>query len=321
MFVRIIIKFKNMKRLIALFVVATVLSCSSEDQVSKDVTTIEMTSESVLEGKILSFKNEESFVKEYSGLASLPSEELKNWVSSKGLVSLLNVPAELVEMEGDIIPESKVIYSDALKSVLNSESKVKIAGKVLWLNERNFYLLSENEVDKTSEYLLKEKDKLQVYGQLLSISKSDKNSTNRNVIPNENRVKTFASAEMNVSGSRLRHVIDLYNETIVLNNDIQTSKMFIRSTLQYRSCSTWRCTWKEAMNLRTFSTLDLYTGKPWYLYNRNEYGITGTRTYLLADWTLILVAADPYANFIVSGSVTCQIENTSSIFSIPISWY
>ena len=321
MFVRIIIKFKNMKRLIALFVVATVLSCSSEDQVSKDVTTVEMTSESVLEGKILSFKNEESFVKEYSGLASLPSEELKNWVSSKGLVSLLNVPAELVEMEGDIIPESKVIYSDALKSVLNSESKVKIAGKVLWLNERNFYLLSENEVDKTSEYLLKEKDKLQVYGQLLSISKSDKNSTNRNVIPNENRVKTFASAEMNVSGSRLRHVIDLYNETIVLNNDIQTSKMFIRSTLQYRSCSTWRCTWKEAMNLRTFSTLDLYTGKPWYLYNRNEYGITGTRTYLLADWTLILVAADPYANFIVSGSVTCQIENTSSIFSIPISWY
>ena len=300
--------------------VATVLSCSSEDQVKSDGS-YSVSSDPILEGKLLSFKTEESFVKEYSSLATLHSDELKNWVSSKGLVSLLNVPSESVEMEEEVISQSKVIYSDALKSILNSDSKVQIAGKVLWLNERNFYLLSENEINKTSEELLNEKDKLQVYGQLLSISKSAKNFTNRNVIPNENRIKTFYSEEINVSGSRLRHVVDLYNETIVLNDDIQTSKMFIRSTLQYRSCSTFRCTWKEVMNLRTFSTLDLYTGKPWYLYNRNEYGITGTRTYLLVDWTLILVAADPYANFIVSGSVNCQIENTNSIFSIPISWY
>lgn len=318
-----------MKKLIALFLAATIWSCSNEEQVNKDVATSVVTSESVLEGKILSFKNEESFVKEYSSLAAFHSEELKNWISSKGLVSLLNVPTESVEMEGDVIPESKIIYSDALKSILNSESKVKIAGKVLWLNERNFYLLSDNEINKSSEDLLNEKDKLQVYGQLLSISKSEKSLTNREVIPNENRIKTFASAEINVSGSRLRHVVDLFNETIVLNDVIQSSKMYVRSTLQYRSCSTFRCTWKEAYNARTLIS-NFYCaacgtgGASTWSFTSNIYaaGMTGTQTYLIANWAFI-APLNPYINFAISGPITCNIDGVSPVagVSIDLSWY
>ncbi len=317
-----------MKKLIVLFLAVTIWSCSNEEQVNTDVTTAAVNSESVLEGKVLSFKNEESFVKEYSSLAALHSEELKKWVSSKGLVSLLNVPTESVEMEGDVIPESKVIYSDALKSILNSESKVKIAGKVLWLNERNFYLLSENEINKTSDDLLNEKDNLEVYGKLLSISKSDKNLTNRGVIPNENRIKTFASAEINVSGSRLRHVVDLFNETIVLNDIIQSSKMYVRSTLQYRSCSTFRCTWKEAYNPRTLNS-NFYcpncgtAASPW-IVTSNIYtsGVTGTRTYQVGDWVFI-APLNPFVNFAIAGPITCDIDGTYPVagVSIDLSWY
>ncbi|MNQ46449.1 hypothetical protein D3C85_602640 [compost metagenome] len=317
-----------MKKLIVLFLAVTIWSCNNEEQVNTDVPTAAVTSESVLEGKVLSFKNEESFVKEYSSLAALHSEELKKWVSSKGLVSLLNVPTESVEMEGDVIPESKVIYSDALKSVLNSESKVKIAGKVLWLNERNFYLLSENEINKTSDDLLNEKDNLEIYGQLLSISKSNKNITSRYVLPNENRIKTFSSEEMNVSGSRLRHVVDLYNETIILNDAIQTSKMFVRSTLQYRSCSTFRCTWKEAFNVRNvISNFCECTSGGWSLISdiSTINGVTGTQTYLISSWSLLPAPAHPdilYTNFIISGPITCSIVGASvSGVSINLSWY
>lgn len=317
-----------MKKLIALFLVATVLSCSNEDQ-NQNEASLAVTSGSVLDGKVLSFKNEESFVKEYSDLAALNKDELQSWISSKKLVSLMNAPADLSDMEGEVLSESRIIYSDALKSVLNNESKVKIAGKVLWLNERSFYLLSENEVDKKSEELLLIKDKLEVYGRLLSVSESGKGLTSRYVLPNENRIKTFATAEINVSGSRLRHVIDLYNETIILNDAIQTSKMFVRSILQYRSCSTiGGCKWKEAMNSRMIASNFCTSCAPLAWDSLSNFGTTsgvsGTQTYLIANWRFIGTPYAPsawYPNFVVSGPVTCNVIGTTGSFSTDLSWY
>jgi len=324
--VRLILKIIIMKKLLLLLTTALFVSCSSEDHITvKDSTA--QNSLSVLDGKVLSFKDERSFVREYSDLANLSKDELQSWVAGKKLVSLLSVPNDLSDMEEDVLSDSRVIYSDALKSILNSESKVKIDGKVLWLNERSFYLLSQNEINKSSNELLNIKDELEVYGQLLSVSGAAKSLTSRNVLPNENRIKTFATSEMNVSGSRLRHVVDLYNETIVLNDQIKTSKMYLRTMLQYRSCSTFKCTWKEAFNVRTVST-NLYCSvcsnvvvAPWSLVstNINAYEISGTKTYLLANWTLNQVLANPYPSFAVSGPVNCQVAG--STVSFDLSWY
>lgn len=317
-----------MKKIIALFLVLTALSCSSEDQVNQEVSAVG-DSASVLDGKMLSFKNEELFVKEYSDLASLGSDGLKNWVSSKKLVSLLNTSDDSASIEGDVLSESRIIYSDALKSILNSESKVKINGNVLWLNERTFYLLSEDEINLSTEELVKREAKLEKYGQLLSVGKTSKNSTGRLVLPNENRIKSFASEEMNVQGSRLRHVVDLYNETIVLNDIIQSSKMYIRSTLQYRSCSTLAgCRWKEAMNLRFLSSD--FRGRPGldpsYIWSLNSIytssAISGTKTYEVGSWRFMapLVSNE---NFVISGPLTCSIDGVipTPKISIEISWY
>lgn len=322
-----------MKKLIALFLVATVLSCSSEDQVNQDARSTAANSGSVLDGKVLSFKSEESFIKEYAELTTLNSSELKSWVSAKKVTSLLNTLDNSTDIEGDVISGSRLIYSDALKSILNNESKIKVGGKVLWLNERTFYVLSENEINKSSKELFDIKDKLEISGQLLSVSGSAKKSTGRLVLPYENAGKSFASEEVTISGSRLRHVLELYNETIVFNNMIQTSKMFLKSTLQYRSCSSiGGCKWKEAFNSRgPFSNLEgAPEGGYWRVLARNINSsssiISGSQTFLIGDLTGI-TNSEFYlpGKFFVSGYVGCSIyDGFAAIGSVPtvnISWY
>lgn len=322
-----------MKKLIALFLLATVLSCSSEDQGNENVVPSAKVSGSVLDGKVLSFKNEESFAKEYSDLAALSGDKLQKWISSKGVVSLLNASNDSLEMEEDAISESRIIYSDALKSILNTESKIKINGKVLWLNDRTFYVLSEKEINKSSEELISSKEQLVVYGQLFSVSGSAKNLTGRLVLPYENAVKTFASEEVTILGSRLRHVVDLYNETIVFNNVNQTSKMFLRSTLQYRSCSTiGGCKWKEASNYRLPNLiLNVHTGGGWRSLSAIYENPTvlsrasQSQTFLIADYPYISISYPVLEKFAVSGYVDCSVlDNYTVIGQVPkvnISWY
>lgn len=313
-----------MKKLIALFLGLTIVSCSSEDQVSQDAVSTKETAASVLDGKMLSFKNEESFIKEYSDLALLDNKGLENWIASKGLNPLLKVSDESEGMEEDVLQETRIIYSDALEAILNTESKVKIGDKVLWLNERNFYLLSENEINKSPEELTGIKENLVVYGKLLSVSKPTKNLTSRYVIPNENRVKTFITEEgsFNVPGMRYRHVLDLYNETVVLNGVVSSSKMFLRSTLQYRSCSTWRCTWKTESSNRivgggVISANSLF----WSASAITETWVSGTATFLLATWTPKAPYSEQswYQNFEVSGHFKFYVVN--AWHEVPLSWY
>jgi hypothetical protein len=308
-----------MKRFLLILAAASLWSCSNDEQVQSTQTNTTQNSLSVLDGKLLSFKDDESFIKEYNGLSELNTNQLKSWDSGKKFTALLSVSDDLSAIECDIVPASRLVYSDALKALLSSESKVKIENKILWLNGRFFYLLSGNQIDKSSEELISIKNNLEVYGKLLSLSNSNKSVTARDVLPNENRIKTFVTDEMNVSGSRLRHVLDLFNETIVLNEKIQTSKMYIRLILQYRSCSTFKCTWKEAYNVRNLSS-ELYTSTAvWPLTAPvNFMGISGTQTYLISNW-VPSVPFDLYANFTVSGPVICTVSGQST--SVNISWY
>ncbi|MFB9108292.1 hypothetical protein [Flavobacterium gyeonganense] len=282
-------------------------------------------SSSVLDGRMLSFKDEESFIKEYSGVSEMKSsKEVQNWISKKGLESLLNNSDDSNEMEEEVLSDTRIIYSDALKAILNDESKVKIGGKTIWLNERNFYVLSEKEQNKNSKELGLIKDELEIYGKLLSYMGSEKTLTSRDVIPNENRAKTFINGEgeFNVPGVRLRHVLDLFNETIVVNNQIQSSKMYLRFTMQYRSCSTWRCTWKtENSTLRDYSSGYVVANNiTWNTQHPYVYGgFTGSQTYLFSTWIGSYILANPYQNFSVSGKI--QFQMADGWHEIEISWY
>ncbi|WP_264553682.1 hypothetical protein [Flavobacterium sp. N2038] len=316
-----------MKKLIVLFLVAGFFSCSNDEGSVEQVSVKDQLS--VLDGNMLSFKDEESFVKEYSDLAGLSTDELKNWVSSKKLISLLESSDSSEGIEEDVVPESRLVYSDALKATLNFDAKVKIGSKILWLNELAFYVLPEEDKSKSSDELLSLKNKLQIYGQITGLSKLNQNLTGKNLFPNENRIRTFASQEMNYNGSRLRHVVDLFNETIYLNDQFQSSKMFIRSILQYRSCSTWRCTWKEAANQRNL-TSD-FSGSPasgvWSVPDVYTYSaISGTQTILLSSWNRPPAPTHPdfwYPNFAISGPLVCTLVVVAPApsVSIELSWY
>ncbi len=301
------------------------ISCSNEDQVESNSSPASNLSSSVLDGRMLSFKDEESFIKEYSGVSEMKSsKEVQNWISKKGLESLLNNSDDSNEMEEEVLSDTRIIYSDALKAILNDESKVKIGGKTIWLNERNFYVLSEKEQNKNSKELGLIKDELEIYGKLLSYMGSEKTLTSRDVIPNENRAKTFINGEgeFNVPGVRLRHVLDLFNETIVVNNQIQSSKMYLRFTMQYRSCSTWRCTWKtENSTLRDYSSGYVVANNiTWNTQHPYVYGgFTGSQTYLFSTWIGSYILANPYQNFSVSGKI--QFQMADGWHEIEISWY
>lgn len=310
-----------MKKIIGLFILLATLSCSNDDQI-ESTDPVSNLSSSVLDGKVMSFKNDESFIKEYSEISEMKaSEDIQNWISKKGVESLLNNSDDSKEMEEDILSDTRVIYSDALKAILNSDSKVKIGGKTIWLNERNFYILSKEQENKNSKELSLIKNDLEIYGKLLNYGGSKKTLTSRNVIPNENRVKTFINGEdeFNIPGARLRHVVDLFNETIVVNNKIQSSKMYLRFTMQYRSCSTWRCTWKtENSNLRDYNSRVETNNITWdtpYFYVS---GVKGSQTYLFSTWIGSNVA-DPYQNFSVSGRI--QFQMSDGWHEIEISWY
>lgn len=180
-------------------------------------------------------------------------------------------------------------------------------GKVIWLNENNFYVLSANENDKQPQDLILIKNDLEIYGNLVNESNLNKKnvigSANRGVIPNENRSKTYV-----VNLPRGRYVLDLYNETIVLNDQIASSKMFLRFTPQYRSCSFWRCTWKteNSQAWRVYTGNLSTTMNEWTMISYNTISGTpfyGQKTFLIATWSIYVPQIPLYQNFNLSGYV------------------
>lgn len=315
-----------MKKLFIALVAIVFASCS-QDQ-NESITPVAISTSSVLDG-IVTFKDEKSFIKEYSELSKMNSSELQKWISAKKVNSLLNSSSDSIVMQEENLSNSRIIYSDAMKAILNNESKVKIGENVLWLEESKFYLLTENDLNKTTVELKSRKNKLESFGQVISLSNLNKKLSGRGVIPNENRVKTFVTGEQTLNGSRLRLVVDLFNETIVLNNQISSSKMFLRSTLQYRSCSTFSCKWKQANNYRSIEGNDFfcnncsdYTG-----YNLLASGIydniSGVHTRLIAEWGWRAPAVITYQNFNLSGTYKSVVTsgNASVAFLVNLSWY
>ena len=139
-------------------------------------------------------------------------------------------------------------------------------------------------------------------------------------MPNENAKKTFS-----INGSNdKRYFLDLFNETIILNDDISSSKMFLRSAMQYKSCSFWRCTYKTDTSTSRRLELNLEIGG--FGWNRS---IGSNIVYLggfQGAYTVLLATANvgvPYAypgNFTISGNVM-TVGFNGYVWNQTMSWY
>lgn len=312
-----------MKKLVVLFVSVIFASCSQEQVGS--VNSISEPSLSVLDGKLLSYKDDASFIKEYSTLSEMKDKkEIQTWISKKGLKSFLNVSDTNEELQDSIISINRIIYSDALKSILNSESKFKINGKVIWLYERNLFVLTQKQIYNSILELKTNKNDLEVYGRISNLNSNQKSNkiNSRSIIPNENRIKTF----VNYLPDSKRNILNLYNETVVINDNIVSSKMFLESIFQYRSCSFWRCTWKNStenclINNYSFCNSCGFDGDWISNYIASDL-FSGSKTFLIATWT----GGTPpkiigYSNYVVSGTIRWQTASNMYSYEIPISWY
>jgi hypothetical protein len=311
-----------MKKLLVLLFVAVFASCSQEQVES--VNSIAEPSLSVLDGKILSYKDEASFIKEYSKISEYKTKkDVQNWISKKGHSSMLN-SVELNENYNDsIFDNTKIIYSDALKAIFNADSKVKINGEVVWLNERNLFRLTTIFKDKNSKELTSLRNSLEIYGNILGSlpQKSPDRSLASRIVPNSNRSMDW-SKYYRAGGRDRRIILTLYNETIVLNGFINSSKMFLRCVKQGKYCSVWKCRWNDdsdSKNISVYVAFDPANYEWTSGVNQNYYGINGVFSSLISDLNINNGTAD-YKNYSLYGSVSVEVDGLPAWFQ-QLSWY
>ncbi len=263
------------------------------------------------------------------------SKEIHGWVSKKGFKSLLNTSNDSIYMQSDYLDNKRVIYSDAIKAILNNEHKFKINGNVIWANEQNLYLLNENNLNLNNQELINQIKDLRIYGNILNKSNFSKGVSNsRVIIPNENRSREW-SVGYNSAGRDRRIILTLFNETIILNNVTTSSKMFIRCVRQGKYCSFWKCRWNEEFEpkqlaLNIYSISDTNSGSSWqtnpslYYYDNITYISSNNNTILLSTALLSFPYAIP-SNFLINATAYVTTLNGSQQYPYnwtqQISWY
>jgi hypothetical protein len=281
---------KKMKKLFIVLITIVFASCS-QDQ-NESVVPVATASASVLEGKLLSYKDDATFIKEYSALTVMKSgKEVQKWIAEKGVSSLLN-KVDTTEIVQDKMDNTKVIYSDALKAILNSDSKFKIDGKVLWLNENKFYLLTNQDKEKTNQELVLLKSKLKVEGTLDGglvngkvdkVGKDGKDGVRWMPFPDTNGYSVLYANE---GSDSKRYELIFFVESITING-VHTRKVFVKSIMYYRRCPSFKkCYWR--LDDVTARVLDIdvrfQDGCSSSPSNNNPYSINvvGEQTILLA---------------------------------------
>jgi hypothetical protein len=285
-----------MKKLLVLVVAIMFASCS-KDEVQTTTPEATVASVSVLDGGMLSYKDDKSFVAEYSKVAELKTtKEVQNWIAKKGHQSLLNAFDPAAGIYDSITSPKHIFYSDALKAVLNADAKVKINGKVIWLSNRNFYALDEANVTASTQKLTGSKNNLKLYGSVAGTvtTKNSKNPTGK-LILNGGGFGTAPGFDY-VAVDQKRYNMTLFNESMhVGNNNQVSSKLYLASSFWYKSCSFWRCTYKEeftttreiVLNIQ-FPTSGINSGGSTVYQNwvgvglNNPFYITGNKTTLIA---------------------------------------
>ncbi len=313
-----------MKKLLVVLVAVVFASCS-QDQVESSNPIAVDPSLSVLDGDLLSFKDDASFIKEYSALSEYKTKgDIQSWISNKGHHPLLNSSESTENYNDSIIDNTRIMYSDALKAIVNADSKFKVNGKVIWLNERNLFRLTEKNQDKNLQELKSLKNDLEVYGNVLGSlpQKTKIKNVASRIVPNSNRTMEW-SKYYRAGGRDRRIILTLYNETIVLNGVINSSKMFLRCVKQGKYCSVWKCRWNDDLdpkNIYVYVAFD-----PANIYwtasgiNQNYYGVTGVFSLMISNLYINNGTAD-YNNYSLYGSVSVEVDGSPAWFQ-QLSWY
>ncbi|WP_037319898.1 hypothetical protein [Salegentibacter sp. Hel_I_6] len=316
-----------MRKFITLLFIVTLLACS-KDEINKDESSLEQVSViKKSDGTILSFPSTDSFLKEYSKLTMLGSEnDFKKWIDEKGHGSLLNKSDSIYRVSDSI----GVTYSNPIMAIFNEEGEVIIDDKRIWLNGNSLFVLPKDEIKENSTFKLDlDSSKMKLFGTVNNLSHNQKynlqdlESSAKNKIENANRWRTFVE---NYESRRL--ITELYNETITFSDGNVSSKMYLRLRMNYESCSFWRCTWKNALYRRKI-TLNLDIDNiHWNRYNSSVvntiFYAEGTYNFFLANYQHV----NPYqidSNFRISGTIMTEVLNDTAgpytWIHNDISWY
>ena len=228
-----------MKKLFIALIAIAFASCSQEQE--KSVTPVATSTGSVLDDGMLSYKDNSSFIKEYSALTEMKSsKEVHQWISKKGHSSLLNI-IDTIGVFQDKIDNPNVIYSDALKAILNKDSKFKIGTKTLWLNENKFYELTDRDKGETNQELVLLQSKLEVVGTIDGKLIDRKSDNLKTEFP---RTNGYSVSYTNDGPDKKRYQLILFVEAITVNG-AYSSKVFAKSIMYYRRCPSFKsCYWR-----------------------------------------------------------------------------
>lgn len=309
-----------MKKLLTFLCICTLISCSEEPL--DDSNSIKL--EELKEGRTVvvpEYSNLNTFLKEYEKLSELKSpEEIEIWLNEKGHTSMLSVSDSIFQVSDSL----GVIYSDALMSMFNQQGQAKIGDEHVLLNKSTIYSLGSNP--KKEEFIYAEN--LKEFGKIQNFSEGEQLKNPGEYIPNANKWKTYVDYD----GSK-KYITELYNETLIFSGNAYSSKMYLRFRMDYRSCSFWRCTWKNEtsttrrININiTFGGINTWPSAQFPLgYNiiNTDVIANGHYNFLIANHNQNGVE---YQNFYINGSITSKvIDGTLSggyLWVLDnISWY
>lgn len=214
------------------------------------------------DGEIFKFKDTEDFTNFYNLLSVASVEEfeeylvLKNGNNSSFYRSQIHDEEEVIEGEEDglKITEGDFMISEFMSTIFNFENEIIIANKKIKLDKSgNFIDMQENDVIGS------------VRNSIMQEESSDNKAYNVN----------YSKSWRRTDGSK-RFYLYIFNETVYINGALSTSKVFYRVKQKRKSCSFWRCKWKNDARSATFVPYLKQNGSSsngqWY--TSNAYGAT-----------------------------------------------
>lgn len=225
-----------MKKIISILTFSLLLfSCSTENENSSQMELafdLKKTVNEKYDGKIFKFNDTEDFLNFYNELSNLKANEFQDYLKIKGnnnSIFFRNLSKEEDVLEDvtqsknsiDTKNDREIVVSEFLSTIFNFDNEIMIGNDIILLNNKG------EIVSKTSENLI---------GYI-------NNTKSANELSRHN-VNYYKSWTVNRPGNK-RATLTIFNETLYLNNNLSSSKLFYRVHQQYKSCSFWRCTWKD----------------------------------------------------------------------------
>jgi len=248
----------------------------------------------------LVFSSDEEFSKTYQLLAKMSTKaEQEQWAKDKNHSTLLNSQDPAI-----------VDYSEALKTILNSDYEFQIGDNTIWFNKGNLYSFSKDQLLNLPE-LKKNTENYTPYGSVKSLQIESKNNNKtartediglgwgkldaRNQYPfTQHHYQPCGGTNRSLNGTR-KYVHEIYDETITLPGPgpVRTSNLYLRIKLEYKGSS-----WAPAGEQRqtTVNVSGNFTMTGIGIPNSNFYSIYASNDCYSGNWVIPIatVTHGPY---------------------------